>query len=119
MKITTNDRELVCLYMALTGSKPESNHTNRKRKNRAFDQLDLERIEGLAIPGGARERMPFTQWPTDEAVVDLEGGTKDYLLEKFGAEGEVPGGAFAERTVTRFIERLRKLDEDDKKTEKT
>ena len=114
MKITTNDRELVCLYMALTGSKPESNHSNRKRKNRAFDELQLERIEELALPGGARAQVPFTQWPTAEVVVDMEKGTKDYLLEKFGAEGEVPGGAFAERTVCRFIDRLRKMDEDEK-----
>ena len=111
MKIATTDRELVCLYMALVGSRPESSHSNRKRKTRAFEELQLERVEMLAVPGGARAQIPFTQWPTDEVDVEIEKGTKDYLLEKFGAEGEVPGGAFAERTVCRFVERLRKMED--------
>jgi hypothetical protein len=114
MKVTTNDRDLVCLYMALSGSQAETSHSNRKRKNRAFEQLDLERVEGLAIPGGSRAAIPFVQWPTDDVVVDIESGTKDYLLEKYGAEGTVVGGAFVERVVCRFIERLRALEPETK-----
>ena len=114
MKFTTNDRELVCLYMALSGAQPETNHSNRKRKNRAFDQLDLERIEGLALPGGARNATPWTQWPTEEVVVDIESGTKDYLLERYGAEGTVAGGSFVERVVCKFIDRLRAAEEEKK-----
>jgi hypothetical protein len=45
MKFQTNDRELGCLLMALNASKPETSHSNRKRKVRAFEQCDLERIE--------------------------------------------------------------------------
>jgi hypothetical protein len=114
MKVTTNDRELVCIFMALSGAQPETSHSNRKRKNRAFDQLDLERIEGMALPGGTRNQIPYTQWPIEDVVVDIEAGTKDYLLEKYGAEGTVAGGAFVERVVCRFIDRLRAA-EDEKK----
>lgn len=111
MKFTTNDRELVCLYMALSGAQPETNHSNRKRKNRAFEQLGLERIEVLALPGGARNQLPWTQWPVEPVEVDIESGTKDYLLEKYGAEGTVAGGAFVERIVCKFIDRLRAADD--------
>ena len=114
MKFPTNDRELVCLYMALSGAQAETNHSNRKRKNRAFEQLQLERIEELALPGGARNATPWTQWPTEEIVVDIESGTKDYLLEKYGAEGTVAGGSFVERVVCKFIDRLRAAEEEKK-----
>jgi hypothetical protein len=54
MKFQTNDRELGCLLMALNASKPETSHSNRKRKVRAFEQCDLERIEELTMPGSPR-----------------------------------------------------------------
>lgn len=107
MKISTNDRELVCIMVALNGAHPEASHGNRKRKLRCYDQMNMERLEALAQPGGERERLLPSMWPTDEVVVDIESGTKDYLLEKFGADGEVAGGAFIERTVCRFVDKLR------------
>ena len=108
MKFPTNDRELVCLYMALSGAQPETSHRNRKQKVRAFQQLQLDpRIEELASPGGAMSATPLIQWPTAEVVVDLEAGTKDYLIEKYGADGVVAGGAYVERVVCQFIDRLR------------
>jgi hypothetical protein len=112
MKITTNERELGCLLQALNGLKPEGNHSNRKRKIRAFEQLGLEKLEEKVLPGGAYEKTPLMQWPVAEVAADIEAGVKDYLIEKFGGDGEVFGGAFIERTVARFIDRLRKLDDE-------
>jgi hypothetical protein len=47
-------------------------------------------------------------------VVDIESGTKDYLLEKYGAERTVAGGSFVERVVCKFIDRLRTADDEKK-----
>jgi hypothetical protein len=107
MKLTTSDRELVCILIALNSAKPETSHSSRKRKLRAFEQLGLERLEELASPGGERNQTVPNLWPTDAVEVDIESGTQDYLLEKFGADGEICGGAFVERTVCRFVDKLR------------
>ena len=107
MKLTTNDRDLVCVLIALNSAKPEASHSARKRKMRAFEQLGLERLEELAQPGHERSQMPPAQWPTDAVEVDIESGTQDYLIEKFGSDGEVGGGAFVERTVCKFIDKIR------------
>jgi hypothetical protein len=117
MKFQTNDRELVCFLIALNNTKPEASHSNRKRKRRAYEHLQLERIELLAATGAAREKLPPNQWPVEPVEVDLESGTKDYLLEKFGADGEVLGGAFVELTVCKVVDRLRAIEEE-KKAEK-
>ena len=111
MKITTNDRELICLLIAVNGLQPETSQSLRKRKTRAFEQLQLERIEALALPGCACSAIHPAQYPTD--AVDLEGvesATRDFLIEKFGDGGEVKGGSFVERTVCRFIERIRAIE---------
>jgi hypothetical protein len=111
MKLTTNDRELVCLLIALNGAAPEASHVARKRKVRCYDQLDMERIGGLAQPGAERERVLPSMWPADAVELDnVESGTQDYLIEKFGADGEVCGGAFIERTVCKFIDKLRSTE---------
>ena len=107
MKLTTNERELVCVLIALNSAKPENSHSNRKRKIRAFEQLGLERLEDLAQPGHERAQMPPNNWPVDAVEVDVESGTQDYLVEKFGADGEVGGGGFVERTVCKFIDKIR------------
>jgi hypothetical protein len=110
MKLTTDARELVCVLIALNTSKPEVSHSSRKRKLRAFEQLGLERLEELAQPGGERATLLPTQYPTVGVEVDIESGTKDYLIEKFGADGEVNGGAFVERSLCRFVDKLRAIE---------
>ncbi len=106
MRLPTNDRELICLLIAMNSSKAETSHSGRKRKLRAFEQLGLERLEVLAMPGGDRASLPPGQYPTDEVWVDIEDGTKDYLIDRLGAEGEVLGGAVVERHVCRFVNKL-------------
>jgi hypothetical protein len=111
MKLTTNDRELICVLIALNGIKPEASHSARKRKMRAFEQLGLERLEDLAQPGKERAQMLPAQYPTEPSELDIESGTVDYLLEKFGADGEVAGGALVERAVCRFVDKLRSSEQ--------
>lgn len=108
MKLKTNDRELFCLLVALNSLKPETTHTGRRRKDRAFDELQLTRIEESVLPGSERYGQPPGMFPVDEIEIDMERGTQDYLLEKFGKDGEVGGGAYVERMVSRFIDRLTK-----------
>jgi hypothetical protein len=110
MKIKTDDRELLCLLVALNGLRPETSHSNRRRKSLAFDQLGLERIEELALPGRERSTLVPALWPQDAAEPELETGTADYLKEKFGGDGEITGGAFIERAVCAFIVKLQKAE---------
>jgi hypothetical protein len=106
MKIQTDDREQVCLLVAINGLKPETSHSGRRRKTRAFEQLGLVRIEELGLPGGERATMVITLWPPNASEVEIEDGTADYLLEKFGGDSEVSGGSFVERAVCAFISKI-------------
>jgi hypothetical protein len=108
MKFQTTDRELVCMLIALNSARPEQSHSARKRKDRAYDELQLIRIEEQAAPGGIHEGHGPALFAAEPVEVDMEKGTQDYLLEKFGKDGEVGGGAFVERTVSRFVDRLTK-----------
>jgi hypothetical protein len=111
MKLKTTEQELGNIMIALNLSRPEASHSNRKRKMRAFEQLGLETLEALAQPGQPRANLTPAQYPTDEIERDIESGVKDYLLEKFGADGEVGGGSAVERAVCRFVDKLRALDQ--------
>lgn len=110
MKFKTNDRELVCLLIALNTARPEASHSSRRRKDRAYDELQLTRIEEAAAPEGTMNGTPPQKYPTSEVEVEMERGTQDYLLEKFAKDGEVGGGAYIERMVSRFIDRLAKAE---------
>jgi hypothetical protein len=110
MKFQTTDRELVCLLVALNNSKPEPSHNRRKCKSRAYEQLQLERVEALITQPGRFVNAPLNQLPTDTVEVDLESGTRDYLIDTFGADGAIGGGAFVEITVCKFTDRLRAVE---------
>lgn len=106
MQIKTTVRDIGCLGVALNLAPAEPNHSGRVRKDKAYEQFLLDEIEERP---GVDPQAPVTSWPKEEVVLDVESGVVDYLIERFGGEGEIKAGGGVERSIMRLVEQLIEL----------